>query len=253
MLEIERRRIHEIELGAGGAPGLDDIGQRGTVLLAEAKEEVSTPLDLLQACGIELHAALVGLELPSQLLEGVEAVVEQLLQSLEGWVDALDGAERALDGGELAKDGVLFSIEDRRHAIGERAQLLGVLQPPRLILEAGVLALRELSLLDLARDVTKVVSTALRFGSARGQRCDLPTYGDDSIVRFPHLHRLLRRAPEGVENRALGVAIEQRLRLVLPVQVHQKAPDLREHAGRHRGAVDPRPRASGGGDLTAQH
>ena len=53
------------------------------------------------------------------------------------------------------------------------------------------------------------------------------------------LGRLLRRAAEGVEDLPLRVDVEQRLRLVLPVEVHEQPTDLREDARGDRRSIHP--------------
>ena len=47
--------------------------------------------------------------------------------------------------------------------------------------------------------------------------------------------------------------VEQRLGLVLSVQVHQQGAELRQDRGRRRAAVHPRARAAFGRDLAAHH
>src|SRR5690606_18493578 len=60
------------------------------------------------------------------------------------------------------------------------------------------------------------------------------------------------RVREGVENPSLRLRIKERLRVVLSVNVDERPPKLREHAGRHRRSIRPRTRACAS-DLTLQH
>jgi hypothetical protein len=101
--------------------------------------------------------------------------------------------------------------------------------------------------------VPQVVGAALSFGASPLEVCDLPAHGTPRRMGLRDLVGERRCAGEGVEDRALRVGVEQRLRLVLPVKIDEVPPDLGEHAGTHRGAVDPRAGATGRGHLTLQH
>ncbi len=68
-------------------------------------------------------------------------------------------------------------------------------------------------------------------------------------VRLRHRRALGLRVGECVEDVALGVGVEQRLGLVLAVEIHQQRAELAEHRGGGRAAVHPRPRAALGRDL----
>jgi hypothetical protein len=154
---------------------------------------------------------------------------------------------------EPAQHRVLAAVEERRGAARERAQLLGVLQPPRLLVEPLVLARRQPRVLDLLDDVAQVVGAALGLGAAGGQGAHLLAHRGQLAGGVAHPVGLRVRAAERVEDPALRVGVEQRLRLVLAVQVDEQAPDLGEHARGHRRAVRPRPRAPPGGDLALEH
>ena len=65
--------------------------------------------------------------------------------------------------------------------------------------------------------------------------------------------RLRLGSPEGIEDSALRFAVEQGLRVVLTMQVHELPPYLGQHGGRNRGAVDPGASASIRGDLTLEN
>src|SRR5262245_54570389 len=62
-------------------------------------------------------------------------------------------------------------------------------------------------------------------------------------MRVFHARGDVRRARECVENSPLSVAVQQRLRFVLAVEIDELASNLGEHAGIHRRTVDPRSRA----------
>jgi hypothetical protein len=99
-----------------------------------------------------------------------------------------------------------------------------VLEAACLVLQALVFAGDQLRGIDLADDVPQVIGAALRFRSPRLERLDVLSHRRQRFVRNPHLCRLLRRAAERVEDRALRVGIEQGLCLVLTVQVHEQRP-----------------------------
>ncbi len=158
-----------------------------------------------------------------------------------------------MHGGELLEERVLAAVEERGGAAGEGAQLVGVLQAARLLLEALVLAGGQPRVLDLLDHVPQVVGAALGLGAPRGERAHLLAHRGQLAGRLAYALGLRAGAAEGVEDAALRVAVEQGLRLVLAVQVDEQPPDLGEHAGGHRRAVGPRPRAPAGGDLALEH
>ena len=63
----------------------------------------------------------------------------------------------------------------------------------------------------------------------------------------------LGRAGEDVENSPLRLGIEQRLRFVLAVQIHEVPTDLGEQRRAHRAAVHPCTCPSRGGNLSLQN
>ena len=65
---------------------------------------------------------------------------------------------------------VVAAVERVVDLAGERAQLLPVREPPRFVVELRALALRELRLADLLRDVLEIVRPLLRLVAARAQR-----------------------------------------------------------------------------------
>ena len=63
----------------------------------EPEHQIPATLDLGQPLGVQLDPALIRLDGPRQLLERVVPRIEQLLQSIERWVDAaaLEAHQRA--------------------------------------------------------------------------------------------------------------------------------------------------------------
>ncbi len=92
LADVEGGRVHQIELGACGATGLEDIGHRGSVLLGEAEHDVTAAFDVGEPRRIEVDARRIVFEHAAELLERVVAVVEQLLEARERRVDALNRA-----------------------------------------------------------------------------------------------------------------------------------------------------------------
>ncbi len=94
--QVEIGRVHELELGARAGAGVDDVGQRGPVLLGERVQQVASALDLGEARRIEVHAPGVVVELAGHVLERVERGVVALLEPRERGVDALERRQRSL-------------------------------------------------------------------------------------------------------------------------------------------------------------
>jgi hypothetical protein len=137
---------------------------------------------------------------------------------------------------------VLAGVEQPRRARGERAQLLGVLQAPRLLLEPLVLARGEARVLDLLDDVAQVVGAALRLGRRADERAHLLAHRGQLGGGLAHPLGVRIRAAERVEDAPLRLGVEERLGLVLAVEVDEQPADLGEHARRHGRAVGPRAR-----------
>src|SRR5258705_11699169 len=116
-----------------------------------------------------------------------------------------------------------------------------------------VLARRETRDLDLFRDVLKIVRALLSLGTTRRQASDFASQRGKFPIRAPNGGRLTLGSAKRVEDAPLRFAIEQCLRVVLAVQVHELTPYLGEHGGRNRGAVDPGPSASIPSALTLDH
>jgi hypothetical protein len=120
------------------------------------------------------------------------------------------------------------------------------LRAARLFLELDVLAVGQLRLADFLDDVTQIVGATFGVGATLREIADLANDRRQLAVRAPHRRRRLGRAGEGIEDATLRFGIEQRLRLVLAVQVDELPTDLGEETRVDSRAVDPRPCAPGG-------
>ena len=69
---------------------------------------------------------------------------------------------------------------------------------------------------------------------------------------FPDSLRRFQRSSQGVEHVALCVFVQQRLRLVLSMQVDHESPHGRQSAGGHRNVVGPGPALSACGHFPSQ-
>ena len=154
---------------------------------------------------------------------------------------------------ELADHASFFTGQQLVQSAGESAQLVRVLQNAGFVLELGVLAGREFGLFDLFGDVSQVVRSPFRLGAARGERRDLTTHLGDLLVRAPNELRLPLSAAKSIQDSALRFAIEERLRVVLAMEIHQLSSNLGEDAGRHRRSIDPGATAAIRRDLALQN
>jgi hypothetical protein len=80
--------------------------------------------------------------------------------------------------------------------------------------------------------VPQIVGALLRVGAAAPKVGDLAPHVRERVVRIADGAGALRGAGEGVEDAALRIGIEQRLGLVLAVQVHEQAGRLRRGSRR---------------------
>ena len=253
LAQVEVGAVHQIELGARFAPGPDDVRQRGTVLLGQAKDEVATALHFLESCGVELHRCRVLVELARELLEGVIRSVEELLHPGERGVHALRRDQGLPSLREVREHRFLATVEERGDAGHQRAELVGVLQATRFLVERDILALAELRVFHLRHDVAQIIGAALGLRAPASERIDLAR---DRAQLFPARANALgvvARFGESVEYPALRLGIEERLGLSLAVQVHRHTTDLGEHASSGAAAVDPGAGAARGSDLAPEH
>ncbi len=246
------RRVDQIELGARLGAGANDFGDRAAVLLRQSKQQVAPAPDLLEACRIEVDGRLVLGQLAGQRFDGEVGRVEHVLQTRQRRIDPLDRRQLFRDRSQSLEDCILVAVERRGESAGQRAQLVRVFQPSRLVLEAYVFAVDKLGVADLAHDVPEVVGAALRFGSTLGEVGDLADRRGELGVGLSDARGIGIRAGERVEDSPLRGGVEQRLRFVLSVDVHERASDFGEDARAHGRPVDPRPRAPRG-DLALEH
>jgi hypothetical protein len=142
---------------------------------------------------------------------------------------------------------VLVAAERLHDPAGDGAQLLGMLETPRFLLEPRILVgVGETGLVDLLDNVSQVIGAPLGLGAATLQIGDLSPHGNPGRVRDGHLLGEHGRARERVEYVSLRICVEQCLGLVLTVQVHEPPSDLGEQAGADRSAVHPGTRAASG-------
>ena len=96
----------------------------------------------------------------------------------------------------------------------------------------------------------------LREGKSRawvnGSPVTISVLSEIGSLLVAHGHALDVRIRVGVEHVALRIGTQQRLRLMLAVQVHEQRPDLGENADRRGRAVHPRPRLALAQDFALQ-
>jgi len=107
--------------------------------------------------------------------------------------------------------------------------------------------------LDLLHHVTQIVGFALDVFPAGLQLCSAPLELAQPLVRIPYGDARDVRIAVGVKDVALRVRLEQRLCLVLSVQVDKQRAELREYAHGGGAAVDPGAGPPLPRDLTLQH
>src|SRR5437899_146391 len=66
LANVEACRVDEIELRLRLLAGANDVVERAAILLAESKQDVASPSHLLESRRIELHGALILLELAGE-------------------------------------------------------------------------------------------------------------------------------------------------------------------------------------------
>jgi hypothetical protein len=169
LAEIERAAVHELELRARDARRLRYRLERRTILLRQTKDQIAPALHLGQPRGIEVDGAAIFVELAPELLQRVERAIVELLQPGERRIDTLNRRERSLHVGEAFEHRALLALEYAGHPAGERLQLLGMLEPSRLLLERHVLAGLELRLIDLGDEVPQIIRAPLCLRLASGE------------------------------------------------------------------------------------
>src|SRR6478752_10218292 len=104
-----------------------------------------------------------------------------------------------------------------------------MLEAPRFLLQRYILARTQLRVVDLADEMSQVIRATLGLAPPRAERVDVASDAKELLVRGAHARRDRGGRAKGIENRTLRLRIEQRLRLVLSVQAHQRAPHFGEY------------------------
>ena len=223
---------------------------RPAVLAREVVELAEALADFVQPLRVELDARVVVLQKLRGFFErdlGRADVRERLV---ERRVDAGEVLELVSDEDDPVVERVV-GLRDLAVELGRRlVEPLGVLEDAALRLEAVRLAddgRRLVDLLDLER-VELLLSAKLGLAAH-----DARLLGDEprhvAVRRAVRAHQTAEAA-ERVEQLDVRLGPQQRLVLVLAVQVDRVRRDLAEHVERRRRVVDERA-AAGGGDLAA--
>ncbi len=126
-------------------------------------------------------------------------------------------------------------------------------QPARLEVERLVLSRREARVVNLLDHVAQVVRPAAHLVPPLRQRLFLAAQLLGGVPRLGECGALRPRPAELVEDISLRLGVEQRLGLVLAVQIHQEGAQPCEGPDRRGAAVDPGAGAPVGTDLAADH
>jgi hypothetical protein len=196
--------------------------------LREAENEIAPAAYLVEPSGIQLDRRFVFLELAGERFEPVVRRIVGLLKLGQGRIDLLNRRQLSRQRRELGEDALLFSVQRRGNAGGERAQLLRMFEPASFVLEANVFTIGELGVADFLHDVPQIIGATLGFGSAFGELGDLADDRGKLVVRLSDFGCLFRGAGKGIEDAPLRLGVEQGLRFVLPVQVDELSSDLGE-------------------------
>ena len=144
-------------------------------------------------------------------------------------------------------------LQERQRLAERLTELLAVHQPRARLGEHRLLAGRRRQLVELGQHVPPIVLLARR-------PLDLIRDRDPRLLRLaPALvggargHGRGLEPAIGVEQAALGRGVEQRLLLVLAVDLDQQVAELAEQPAAHRLVVDEGARAAVGGEHPAQH
>src|SRR5690606_6068265 len=132
-------------------------------------------------------------------------------------------------------------------------ELRGMREAGGLGLELLVLARLEARTLDLLELEAQEIRAALELSPAARALLDLAPHGLQRPMQLRHPRRLLLRACERVEGRALLPAARQGMVLVLAVQVHEGRAELPDDPGGRGRAVHPSTVPSLGRHLAAEH
>src|SRR5215471_14881184 len=113
----------------------------------------------------------------------------------------------SLEAAEDGEDCLVFPVDGRRDARRQRPELFRVLETARFVLEACVLALDELRVVDLLGDMAEIVRATLGICLTTIQIGDVTTYAGEIFVRRVRFRRDGRCAGEDIENVPLGFGV----------------------------------------------
>ena len=240
------------QLGPHPLRRLEHVRQLRPVLALEPHDPVEPGPDLFQALGIVVdRRRVVPDPAPHALHEvlGLGDLGHDLRQRRVEGGEPLDGA--AGRGQEL-RGRALGVVEDLVRGGRPAGELLAVLVPPGLRFEIRILPRRQIGFVDLVQLEAQEVRASLDVA---------PTLFAD-LQRVPELlHPLVSLTDRGGEGGAPAIGVEdgslvpraqERLMLVLPVEIDQCRAEVADDARGRGRTVDPRPIPTRGGDLPAQ-
>src|SRR5690606_31742541 len=129
-----------------------------------------------------------------------------------------DPDELLEDASQFAEPGsgrVLGRVERLMQSPGQAGQILGVLEPVRLLLERLLLALLQLRPLDLLGLEAEEIGALLDLATPAVEVLERAACADEPVVCRPRLRSQRFGPREGVQDRTLLIGSEQRLVLVL--------------------------------------
>ena len=194
------------------------------MFLLQPKQQVAPLLHRAQALRIGFDLARVGARHLRQLGSARERGVEQLLPLADRRIDAQQVGQDLLRLGKSGRIDCFFQVAR------ETTQLLGVRQPLGLDFQRLVFAEFRLGALDLLQHVAQIVGFAPHVLLPGRQLCFARLELFEVRMRVADRHALDVRVGVRIEHVALRVGTEQRLRLVLAMQVHEERADLGQHA-----------------------
>ena len=165
----------------------------------------------------------------------------------------LQAGQCAIGHSQSAQRVSRLALERFHDPLGLLHQRARLAQAPRLELERLILSRLDPGRIDLVHDVPQVVRPAAHLvAPGRKTRLLLPKAGDGGM-RLGHRGAVRLGVGEGIEDLALRFGVQQRLGLVLSVEVDQKCAELREHGGGGGASVHPGAGAALGGNLPPHH
>jgi hypothetical protein len=227
------------ELGADALRRREHVGQLGSVLPLEPEELVQPRAHLLEANRVVLDRARVVPRPPADLGERVVRVLQQPHVRSKLRVDGRKALERAPDLLEPRDQRVVRAVEDLVDAARALDELLGVLLSLRLGLERLVFAGRDAESVDLRQLEAQEVRPALHVAGARLPLVERSSELVQLGVQPRDTARRLSRAPVGVQDPALVGRAQERLVLMLAVQVDEGAAERAHGPGCRGGSADP--------------